>query len=69
MNLHLPALATLTALAVAPLLIVAAPASAEPAEGTYAEHVVGCARAGHLDGDHNPGMHHGHSGWTGTCHE
>lgn len=67
MNLHLPALATLTALAVAPL--VAAPASAEPAEGTYAEHVVACARAGHLDGDHNPGMHHGHSGWTGTCHE
>ena len=35
----------------------------------YGQHVATCAKAmGGFAGEHNPGMHHGRSGWDGmTC--
>jgi hypothetical protein len=47
------------------LFLLAAPASATPPEGVYAEHVVHCAQTMGFIGDHNPGMHRGYAGWDG----
>lgn len=49
-------------------LSVAAPASARPAPGVqnFGSHVSHCARDMGFDRAHNPGMHQGAAGWTGS---
>jgi hypothetical protein len=51
------------------LSIPAAAALADPpagAGGTFGQHVAACAHTMNgFTGDHNPGMHHGASGWDG----
>lgn len=40
--------------------------AADPSAGqTYGQHVEHCAQSTGLNGEHNPGMHAGFSGWTG----
>ena len=46
----------------APSVAQAQPAPAGPGFG---QHVSQCARTMGFDGNHNPGMHHGLSGWDG----
>jgi hypothetical protein len=42
-------------------------ASAEPEPpDPYATHVLECLHVHGFDGDMNPGMHHGRSGWEAT---
>ena len=44
-------------------LLVAAPAQAADSNADYGQHVRNCAQTMGFDGTHNPGMHHGKSGW------
>ena len=54
------------ALAVAGLSVAgSSTAQASPGEQQFGHHVANCARVMGFDGDHNPGMHHGTSGWDG----
>ncbi len=54
-------------LAGAATAFAAAPAAADSGR-TFGQHVASCAKAVGFDGDHNPGMHQGRSGWDGaTC--
>ena len=54
-------------LAAAILLGVPAAAQAQPEQAGpgFGQHVSQCAQTMGLNGDHNPGMHHGVSGWDG----
>ncbi len=36
------------------------------ASADFGHHVAECAQTHGLDGEHNPGMHQGRSGWSGT---
>ena len=58
---------TLVALPFAIGLLIALPsaAQADPGSGNFGQHVSTCAQKMGLSGDHNPGMHHGASGWDG----
>lgn len=51
--------------------VFATPAQAHAAPAgaaDFGQHVRTCAQVMGFAGDHNPGMHHGHAGWTGmTC--
>lgn len=55
------------AIAAVALLVAATPAQA--AHGReFGGHIASCAQTMGFDGEHNPGMHNGHSGWAGhTC--
>ena len=46
-------------------LLIALPsaAQADPGPGNFGQHVSTCAQAMGLNGDHNPGIHQGASGW------
>ncbi|MFP5336362.1 MAG: hypothetical protein ACLGIV_13720 [Actinomycetes bacterium] len=45
-------------------IVLAPPAAAAPApQPAFGQHVSECARTTGLDGDHNPGMHRGITGW------
>ena len=59
---------TLVALPIAIALFAALPSAAQaaPSEGNFGQHVSNCAQTMGLNADHNPGMHHGASGWDGT---
>ena len=48
-------------------LLIALPSAAQaaPGSGNFGQHVSTCAQTMGLNGDHNPGMHHGASGWDG----
>ena len=48
------------------LLLVATPAYAANANADYGQHVRHCTQHMGFSGDHNPGMHHGKSGWDPT---
>lgn len=40
--------------------------AAAPSGDSFGTHVAGCAQTmGGFSADHNPGMHHGASGWDG----
>ena len=58
---------SLVALPFAIGLLIALPsaAQADPAPGDFGQHVSNCAHTMGLSGHHNPGMHHGASGWDG----
>ncbi|MBC7762307.1 MAG: hypothetical protein H7201_11040 [Candidatus Saccharibacteria bacterium] len=58
---------TLLALSFAIGLLIALPsaAQADPRPGNFGHHVSTCAQTMGLNGDHNPGMHQGASGWNG----
>jgi hypothetical protein len=62
-------LAVVAMTAIAFSLPAAAAAPAEPptgAGGGFGQHVAGCAQTMRgFTGEHNPGMHHGASGWDG----
>jgi Spy/CpxP family protein refolding chaperone len=60
---------TTAALAAALVITVPTAAFASTATGAdYGQHVRGCAQTMGISGQHNPGMHHGFSGWDGmTC--
>lgn len=50
------------------LLIGASPVAAAGDGAAYGRHVAQHARdMGGFNGDCNPGMHRGFSGWTGSC--
>ncbi len=51
--------------AVAMLLAAPAAAQAQPAQAGpgFGQHVSQCAQTMGFNGDHNPGTHHGLSGW------
>lgn len=53
--------------AVARLLAAPAVAQAQPAQAgpDFGQHVSHCAQTMGVNGHHNPGMHHGLSGWDG----
>jgi hypothetical protein len=57
----------LVALPFAVGLLIALPsgAHADPGSGNFGQHVSQCAHTMGLSGVHNPGMHHGASGWDG----
>ena len=59
------------AVAVAAMLVVAAPTAAladGPTGTQYGQHVRDCAQTVGFTGEHNPGMHRGFAGWDGmTC--
>lgn len=50
-------------------MVLAAPtaAQAQPAQAGpgFGQHVSQCAQTMGFNGEHNPGMHHGLSGWDG----
>lgn len=50
-------------------VVIAAPAQAASSNAEFGQHVKMCAQMMGFDGTHNPGMHHGKSGWdpTHTC--
>jgi hypothetical protein len=52
-------------LALAPTAALADTASA----GTFGQHVSVCAQTMGFSGSHNPGMHHGVTGWDGMACE
>ena len=54
-------------LAVALLLATPTVTQAQPAQAGpgFGQHVSQCARTMGFSGDHNPGIHHGLSGWDG----
>lgn len=54
--------------AVAMLLSVPATAQAQPAQAGsgFGQHVSQCAKTMGFNAEHNPGMHHGLSGWEST---
>jgi hypothetical protein len=42
--------------------------AAKPAANEYGQHVRHCAQTMGFSGEHNPGTHHGNSGWDAmTC--
>lgn len=53
--------------AAASLLLATPAASAQPAPAgmDFGQHVAECAQTMGFDAEHNPGMHHGFSGWDG----
>lgn len=55
-------------LAVATLMGASAAAQAQPAQAgpDFGQHVLQCAKTMGFNGSHNPGMHHGASGWDGV---
>ena len=57
----------LVALPVAVALLAALPSAAQaaPSADNFGQHVSTCAQTMGVNGDHNPGMHHGASGWDG----
>jgi hypothetical protein len=59
---------TLTRIAVALFGVVLlsvgmTPAAAAPDAGGFGHHVAACAQLAGFDGNHNPGMHRGVTGW------
>jgi len=44
-------------------VLATAPAQAANTEADFGQHVATCATTMGFDGMHNPGMHHGKSGW------
>lgn len=58
-------------LSAAAFTLAALPATAQaadPAANDYGQHVRHCAQTMGFTAEHNPGMHHGNSGWNGmTC--
>lgn len=56
----------------AAIALTAAPGAltaAAVADPGFGQHVSDCAQGQHLGAEHNPGMHHGATGWDGTaCH-
>lgn len=57
-----------TVASVAILAFFAAPSAmtAASASADFGRHVAECAQTHGFDGEHNPGMHQGRSGWSGT---
>jgi len=49
------------------VLALPAQALAQPSGSgaDYGHHVAGCAQTMGFDGEHNPGMHQGRTGWDG----
>jgi hypothetical protein len=60
---------TVLALPFVAVLLLATPtiaqAQSSDAGSGYGQHVSQCAQTMGFSGDHNPGMHHGLSGWDG----
>ena len=50
-------------IATAATVMIAGPASVANADDDFGQHVRMCAQEHGFDGDHNPGMHQGMSGW------
>jgi hypothetical protein len=53
-------------------LVLAAPTAAlanEPTEAEYGQHARHCAQTMGFTGEHNPGVHHGFTGWDGMSCE
>lgn len=49
------------------VVVAAAPATvAASVQADFGSHVANCAQTHGFDGDHNPGMHQGRSGWSST---
>ena len=49
------------------VVVAAAPATmAASVQAEFGSHVAHCAQTHGFDGDHNPGVHQGRSGWSGT---
>lgn len=48
------------------MMLVAGPAFAASANADYGQHVRHCAQEHGFNGDHNPGLHQGKSGWDPT---
>lgn len=59
-----------TALTAVALTLVpgVASAAADPAANDFGQHVTHHAQQQHFDGDHNPGIHQGKSGWAAHHH-
>lgn len=47
------------------LLVLPGAAQAAPSAVNFGQHVSTCAQTMGFNGGHNPGMHHGASGWDG----
>ena len=47
------------------LIAIPNPSMADPGPDNFGQHVSTCAQTMGFDADHNPGMHHGASGWDG----
>lgn len=54
---------TLSAAAVSVLSVAGTASAATPADD-YGAHVVSCVQSHGFDAEHNPGIHHGRSGWS-----
>lgn len=57
--------AALAALITGTVISTAPAASAATGDADYGQHVRHCAHTMGFTSDHNPGMHHGKSGWDG----